>query len=139
MGMNYRVLAVVITALGGGLPSLAFAASYQSDGCQLTVPSDWTPSKSRTARADKKMWASLMQAPTATEIVNVEKGLGAVLVSDTPGMTLMVSSASAAGMTNKQFHAITKTAPSCVADVTVPAGAEEAAAQAIAKTVSLKK
>jgi hypothetical protein len=139
MGMNSRALMVAIAAFGVGAPGLAVAGPYQADGCQLVVPADWTASKSRTARADKKMWASLMQAPTAADIIKVEKSLGAVVVSETPGLTLMVSSASAGGMTNKQFHAITKTSPSCVADVTVPAGAEEAAAQAIAKTVSLKK
>jgi hydrogenase maturation factor HypF (carbamoyltransferase family) len=50
---------------------------------------------------------------------------------------MLVSSASYAGKTNKQFHAITKSAPSCIADVTLPAGAGEAQAQAIAATVQL--
>lgn len=137
--MKSGLLPVAILALAAASPALAIAGPYEKDGCQLSVPADWTASKTRIARADKKMWASLMQAPTSAEAINVEKSLGATQVTETPALVLMVSSASAAGMTNKQFHAITKSKPSCIADVTVPAGAEEAAAQAIAKTVALKK
>jgi hypothetical protein len=51
----------------------------------------------------------------------------------------MVSTPSFGGLTNKQYHVITKTAPSCVADVTAPAGPDEALAKTIAQSVVMKK
>ena len=120
-------------------PALAHAATYKKEGCQVTVPDGWVESRSRVARPDKKLWASVMQAGTAAEIVQVETGLKATKVSEDGRIILMVSSASFGGMTNRQYHAITKTTPSCVADVTSPAGPDEAAARQIAATVSLAR
>ena len=118
-------------------PAAGQAAVYQSGHCKITVPDGWVTSRSRIARPDKKVWAALMEAPTSAEIVAVESGLQATRVSEDGHMVLMVSSASFGGLTNKQYHAITKTAPSCVADVTAPAGPEEALARQIAGTVAV--
>lgn len=128
------LVAVVVLAAGPA----AFAAPYQKGHCQVSVPADWVASKTRIASADKKMWASLLEAPTAAEAVALETSFKATKVSEDGRQVLMVSTASAGRMTNKQFHAITKTTPSCLADVTTPAGPGEAQAQAIAKTVAMK-
>ena len=120
-------------------PALSHAAPYQDGHCQVTVPDGWVKSKTRIASPDKKVWASLLEAPTAAEILTVETGLKAVKVSENAQQVLMVSTASFGGLTNKQYHAITKTAPSCVADVTAPAGADEALAKTIAQSVVMKK
>ena len=134
--MRTQAPALATLLFAASAAGMAHAAPYVAEGCQLNAPADWTASKTRIARADKKMWASLLQASTAAEAITLEKGLGATLVSDGPGLTVLVTSVSYGGLTNKQFHAISKTTPSCVADVTAPAGAEEGAALAIAKTVS---
>ena len=120
-------------------PGVSLAGVYKADGCQVVTPDGWVASKSRIAAPDKKLWASLMQAGTAAEAIQVERNLGAVKVSETPGVMLMVSTASYGGLTNKQYHAISKTTPSCVADVTAPAGPQEATAKQIAGTVRLAK
>jgi hypothetical protein len=130
-------LSLIVAALAALAPAAAQAAVYQSGHCKITVPDGWVTSRSRIARPDKKVWASLMDAPTSAEIVAVEAGLQATRVSEDGRIILMVSSASFAGLTNKQYHAITKTAPSCVADVTAPAGPEEALARQIAGTVTM--
>ena len=128
---------VIVVAAAALAPAMAQAAVYKVDHCQVTVPDGWVTSRSRIARPDKKVWVSLMEAPTMAEIVAVETGLKATKVSEDGRIVLMVSSASFGGLTNKQYHAITKTAPSCVADVTAPAGAEEPLARQIAATVGL--
>jgi hypothetical protein len=121
-------------------PVVVSAGPYPVDHCQVTTPNDWVVSKSRSARADKKVWVSLMEAPTAAEIIGVETNLKAVKVSEDAHVLLMASTAAFGGLTNKQFHAITKTSPSCVADVTAPAGgADEALARQVALTVAMKK
>ena len=58
-------------------------------------------------------------------------------MSEDSHLVLLVSTASFGGLTNKQYHAITKTTPSCIADVTSPAGPQEATAKQIAVTVGL--
>lgn len=116
-------------------PAASHAEAYAKDGCQVTVPSGWIVSRSRVASPDKKTWAALMSAGSAAEIVQVETSLKAVKVSEDARIILMASSASFSGLTNRQFHAITKTTPSCLADVTAPAGPTEANARAIAMTV----
>ncbi len=121
------------------MPGMAMAAPYIQDGCAITVPDGWVASKSRVATPDKKLWAELMQAPTTAEIVQIETRLGAKPVSEDSALIVLMSSASYGGLTNKQFHAITKTSPSCLADVTVPAGAQEEAARKIAMTVAPAK
>jgi len=116
-------------------PAVSQAAVYKADGCQVTVPDGWVTSKTRIATPDKKLWVELMSAPTAGEIISVETNLKATKLAEDGRMALMVSSASYGGLTNKQFHAITKTSPACLADVTVPAGAAEATGRQIAVTV----
>ncbi len=130
---------VSLLAFAAVLPGVSRAEVYKADGCQVTVPSGWVTSRTRIATPDKKLWASLMQAPTAAEAIQVEQGLKAVKVSEDGHMVLLVSTASFAGLTNKQYHAITKTSPSCVADVTSPAGPQEATAKQIAVTVGLAR
>ena len=137
-----RLLAwgLVAAATIAAAPAVGLAGPYQVDHCQVTTPNDWVVSKSRSARADKKVWAGLMEAPTAAEIIGVETNLKAVKVSEDARVLLMVSAASFGGLTNKQFHAITKTTPSCVADVTAPAGGpDEALAKQVAMSVVMKK
>ena len=114
----------VVIAAVATIPVAGHAAVYKSDGCQVTVPDTWVASRTRIASPDKKQWAALMQGGSAAEIVQVETSLKATMVSQDARLILMVSSASYAGLTNRQYHAITRTTPSCVADVTVPAGAE---------------
>jgi hypothetical protein len=65
--------------------------------------------------------------------------MNAVKVSEDARLVLMVSSASYAGQTNKQYHAVTKTSPACLADVAAPAGPDEALAKQVAQSVSLRK
>jgi hypothetical protein len=132
-----RIRAFIAAACILALPAAASAAVFAKEGCQVTVPDNWTLTAHRAISPDKTTWASVMQGPSAAQIVQIEQGLQATTVSEDGRIIMMVSSASYAGKTNKQFHAITKTAPSCVADVTVPAGAGEAQAQAIAATVQL--
>ena len=116
-------------------PGLSRAAVYKVGHCQVTVPDGWVTSRSRIARPDKKVWASLMEAPTAAEIVTVYRNLKAPVVSDGPGLTLMAETASYGGLTNKQYHAITKTSPACDADVTFPNGPDDALGRQIALSV----
>jgi len=129
-----RLLAPICLA-AFGLPTAGHAETYAREGCQVTVPSGWIVSRSRIASPDKKTWAALSSAGSAAEIVQVETSLKAVKVSENAQIILMASSASFGGLTNRQFHAITKTTPSCLADVTAPAGATEANARAIAMTI----
>jgi hypothetical protein len=135
-GMIYGFAAVLALT---SAPGLSQAAVYAHDHCQVVVPDGWVASKTRIASADKLRWASLMSAPTAAEIIQMEKGLGAKPVSDSGGITLMSSTASYGGLTNVQFHAISHTSPACIADVTVRAGADEALATQIALTVKPAK
>jgi hypothetical protein len=119
-------------------PALGQAEPYVVGNCKLNAPVDWVASKSRIARADKKVWASLLEAPTVAEIVNLELGLKAVKVSEDGGHVLLLSTVSGSGQTNKQFHAVSKSSPACLADVTSVNGADDAAAKQIALTVSKK-
>ena len=131
-----RCAAVALTLVAAlAAPTAAGAAAYARTGCQVEAPDGWVASKTRIASADKRMWASLLSAGTSAEIVSIETGLKATKVSEDGRIILMMSSASYGGQTNTQFHAITKTTPSCVADVTAPAGPQEAAAKAIAMSV----
>jgi hypothetical protein len=133
--MRLRAVATAVAVLV--LPAAADAGVFAKEGCQVTVPDTWTHTSQRAVSPDKSTWAGVMQAPTAAEAIQVEQSLQATKVSEDARVVIMVSSASFAGKTNKQFHAITKGAPSCIADVTVPAGAGEPQAQAIAATVQL--
>jgi hypothetical protein len=117
---------------------MAQAAPYVVGNCKLNVPADWVASKTRIARADKKVWASLLEAPTVAEIVTLETGLKATKVSEDAGHVLMLSTVSGSGQTNKQFHAVSKSSPACLADVTSVNGADDAGAKQIALTVSKK-
>ncbi|MDB5432272.1 MAG: hypothetical protein JWP35_3388 [Caulobacter sp.] len=128
-------LAAAVAALSLSSPSQAMA--YKDGKCAVTVPDGWVISKSRAARPDKKIWVSMMDAPTSAEIVNVELGLKAVKVSEDGRFIVLVSTASYGGLTNKQYHVVSKTSPSCVADVTAPAGADEALARQIGMTLSV--
>ena len=135
-GSRTRRLAMGLLVAAALSPAAAQAGGvYAGDGCKLDTPADWVVSKSRTSTPDKKLWATLMSAPSAAQIVQIESGLKATKVSEDARLIVMVSSASAFGMTNRQYHAITKTTPSCLADVTSPAGPQEATAKAIAMTV----
>lgn len=136
--MRYLLVCLTLAAALAA-PALSHAAPYQDGHCQVTVPDGWIKSKTRIASVDKKVWASLLEAPTAAEIIAVETGLNAVKLSENGQQILMVSTASYGGLTNKQYHAITKTSPSCVADVTAPAGPDEALAKSIAQSVVMKK
>ena len=120
------------------VPALGQAAPYVVGNCKLNVPADWVASKSRIARADKKVWASLLEAPTVAEIVNLELGLKATKLSEDGGHVLLLSTASGSGQTNKQFHAVSKSSPACLADVTSVNGADDGGAKQIALTVSKK-
>ena len=120
------------------LPAVAQAAPYVVGNCKLNVPADWVASKTRIARADKKVWASLLEAPTVAEIVTLETSLKATKVSEDAGHVLMLSTVSGSGQTNKQFHAVSKSSPACLADVTSVNGADDAGAKQIALTVSKK-
>ena len=128
-------LIVMTAALAVSGPTQALA--YKDGHCSLTVPDGWVVSRSRVARPDKKVWASLLEAPTTAEIVNLELSLKAVKVSEDSRVIVLVSTASFGGQTNKQYHVVTKSGPACVADVTAPAGAEEALAKQIGLTVSV--
>jgi hypothetical protein len=136
--MTLKLAAVAIVALVT-VPGVALAGTYKSDGCQLTVPDDWVASKTQTATRDKKFSASLMHVSTAAEAVRLELGFGAVKVSEDGRLVILLSTASYGGLTNKQYHAVTKTIPSCLADVTAPAGPGESIAKSIAATVGLAK
>lgn len=116
-------------------PGLGQAAVYTSDHCQVIVPNDWVASKSRSASADKKEWATLMSAPTAAEIIQVETGLGAKPAGDAHGISLYTTTLSFGGKTNVAYIAVSHTTPSCMAQVTSPPGAGEAASKQIALTV----
>ncbi|WP_372785944.1 hypothetical protein [Phenylobacterium sp.] len=118
---------------------VSHAAPYRDGHCQIDAPADWVKSKTRIARADKKMWASLLEAPTAAEIVNMEVGLKAVKVSEDARQVVLVSTASYGGLTNKLYHVVSKTSPACVADVAAPAGPDEALAKKIGQTVTAVK
>ena len=137
--MRAPLLVSLIALAAVATPLAALAEVYKSDGCQVTVPDGWLASRTRIATPDKKLWASLMRAQNAAEALQVEQSLNAAKVSEDAHMVLLVSSASFAGMTNKQYHAITKSSPSCVADVTSPAGPQEATARQIAATVGLAR
>ncbi len=119
--------------------STSQAAPYVKEGCKIDVPADWVASKTRIARPDKKVWASLLQAPTTAEAVNLELSLKAVKVSEDGKQVTLVSTASYGGLTNKQYHVVTKSAPACLADVTAPAGPDEALAKSVAHTVTLAR
>jgi hypothetical protein len=127
--------AVAVIATAG----VSHAAPFRKEHCQVEVPADWTQSKTRAARADKKVWVGLLEAPTAAEAVSVEASLKAEKVSEDAGKIVMVSTASAGGQTNKQYHVITKTTPSCVADATAPAGPDEALAKQVGLSVKVAK
>ena len=126
---------VAITAAA----STSHAAPYLKEGCQIEVPADWVASKSRVARPDKKVWADVLQAPSTAEAVNLELSLKAVKLAEDAQQVTLVSTASLGGLTNKQYHVVTKTSPACLADVTAPAGPEENLAKSVAHTVKLAK
>lgn len=127
----------LVAAMTLAVANVGHAAPYRDGHCQIDVPADWVASKTRTARPDKKLWAGLIEGPSAAEIVTMELSLKAVKLSEDGKQIMLVSTASGSGMTNKQYHVITKTTPSCVADVTSPAGPEEALAKKIAQTVTV--
>lgn len=133
MRLSPTRLAVVLAA--ACLPGLAHAGVYKDGKCQVNVPDGWITSKTRSASPDKSRWVSLLDAPTAAEIVKMETALGAKPVSDSGGVILMTQTASFAGKTNRMYHAISKTSPSCIADLAFPDGVDDAGARAMAMTV----
>ena len=137
--MRNSILGAAVLAAAMAAASTGHAATYRQEGCQVEVPADWVASKVRVARPDKKVWASLLQAPTTAEIVNLELGLKAVKVGEDARTITLVSTASFGGLTNKQYHVVSKSSPSCVADVTAPAGPDEALAKSVGHTVSVAR
>jgi hypothetical protein len=122
-----RLAAVLVAAC---LPGLAHAGVYKDGHCQVTVPDGWVASKTRIASPDKSRSASLLEAPTSAEIVKLEASLGAKPVSENGAVVLMTQTASYGGKTNRMYHAISKSSPSCLAD---------AGARAVAMTVKVAK
>ena len=137
--MRFSAWGAMALAAAMAVASTGHAAPYRNDGCQVDVPADWVSSKTRIARPDKKVWASLMQAPTTAEAVNLELSLKAVKVGEDSRQVTLVSTASYGGLTNKQYHVITKSSPACMADVTAPAGPDEALAKSVGLTVKPAK
>jgi hypothetical protein len=137
--MRVVVLSVAAVLFSALLPGLAQAGAYVDGHCQVAVPQDWVKSKTRIASPDKKRWASLLEAPTAAEIVKMETGMGAKAVSDSGGVVLLTQTASYGGKTNRMYHAISKTSPACLADVAFPDGVDDAANRQIALSVRLAK
>lgn len=140
MGKGHGVRMGALALAAGLIPAAAHAGGvYVEDGCKVDTPANWVVSKSRTSTPDKKLWATLMSAPNAAQIVQIESSLKATKVSEDARLIVMASTASAFGMTNRMYHAITKTTPSCLASVAAPAGPQEAQAKAIAMTVRAAK
>jgi hypothetical protein len=137
MRLSPTRLAAAVAALC--LPGLAHAGVYKNGHCQVTVPDGWVASRTRMASPDKSRWASLIEAPTSADVVKMETSLGAKPVTDQGGVVLMTQTASFGGKTNRMYHAITKTAPSCLADVTFPDGVDDAANRQIALSVKTSK
>ncbi len=137
--MKTLTLGVAAMAAALAAASAVQAEPYRKDGCQIDVPAGWVASKTRIARADKKVWASLLQAPTAAEAVNLELSMKAVKLGEDARQVTLVSSASMGGLTNKQYHVVSKTTPACLADVTAPAGPDEALAKSVALSVKPAK
>ena len=137
--MRIFALGAAVLAAVTAVASTGQAAPYSKEGCKIDVPADWVASKTRIARPDKKVWASLLQAPTTAEAVNLELSLKAVKVSEDAKQVTLLSTASSGGLTNKQYHVVTKSSPACLADVTAPAGPDEALAKAVAHTVALAR
>lgn len=132
-----RIAFVLIAA--AGLPGLAHAGVYKDGHCQVTVPDGWVASKTRIASADKSRWASLLEAPTSAEIVKLEASMGAKPAGETGAVVLMTQTQSFGGKTNRMYHAISKTSPSCLADVAFPDGVDDAGNKSIAMSVKLAK
>jgi hypothetical protein len=132
-----RTLSTV--AMATALITVAFASAaqagdFQQEGCHVTVPADWKITKTRAIGPGHNSWAEITSGGTADEGAKIEQSFGAAKLSEDGRIILMVSSVSGSGQTNKLFHAITKTTPSCIIDVATPAGAGEAQAKAIAMT-----
>lgn len=140
-GLALRAVSLGLAAAVAAVfaPVASQAAPYVVGHCQLTVPADWVASKTRIARPDKKLWASLLEAPTSAEIINLELGLKATKVSEDARQVVLLSTASGSGMTNKQYHVVTKTSPSCLADSVSMNGFDDNAAKQIGQTVVMKK
>jgi len=134
MRLSVSRLAVLVLA-ATALPALAQAAPYAKGHCQMTVPDGWVASKTRIASTDKSRWASVMEAPTTAQAVQLETSMGAKTVSETGAAVLMTQTASFGGKTNRMYHAVTKSTPACLADVTFPDGVDDGAARQIALSV----
>ena len=128
-------LAAAVTAVAG----VGHAAVYKQEGCQIEVPADWVASKQRVSRPDKKVWAELLKASSTAEVVTLETSLKAVKVGEDGGHVVLMSTASYGGLTNRMYHTVTKGSPACLADVTSPAGPDEALAKSIGHTVAIAK
>jgi hypothetical protein len=138
MRLSVSRLSVLVLA-AACLPALAQAAPYAKGHCQVSVPDGWVASKTRIASPDKSRWASLIEAPTTAEVIQLETSMGASKVSETGGAVLLTQTASFGGKTNRMYHAVTKTSPACLADVTFPDGVDDAAARQIALSVKTVK
>ncbi len=137
--MRNSIWGAAVLAAAMAAASTGHAATYRSDGCQLEVPADWVASKTRIASPDKKVWASLLQASNTAEAVNLELSLKAARLGEDARTVTLVSTASFGGLTNKQYHVVTKSTPACLADVTAPAGPLEALAKSVGATVKLAR
>lgn len=132
-------LALALSLAFACLPGLILAAPYAKGHCQVIVPDGWVASKTRIASPDKSRWASLIEAPTSAEVVKMEVSMGAKPVSETGSLVLLTQTASFGGKTNRMYHAVTKSSPSCLADVTFPDGMDDAAARTVAMSVKAVK
>jgi hypothetical protein len=138
---SLRTLSLVLIAAAAAMsvPGFAQAADFTDDHCTVTVPADWKMSKTRASSPDKKVWVELLSAPTAAEIVQTEVGLGGKSLPDEGGKTVLVTSASFGGLTNKAYIIVTKGAPACMAQGAAPAGDREALAKQVALTVRVAR
>ena len=136
--MNRKTLPLAFAALMSALPAVVSAEPFVSGGCKLDIPSGWAPVVLRAMGppGQKNFYVKTVQAPTAEEITRQITALGGTVAYDKPNLRLVELTASNAGRTNRQFWAITKTAPSCAGIATTPAGPQEAQARSIVETIS---
>ena len=119
------------------LPAAAAAATYRdSTGvCQITTPDGWTSRPGRTVSPTAGFYARVRPMPPGSDVRATIVAQGGTIVYDTPTRLLATQQASAGGVTNKLYWAVSKTTPACWATVTFPAGPLDAQARAIAESV----
>ena len=135
--MRISIWGAVVLAAATAAASAGHAATFRQDGCQIEVPANWVMTKSRASRPDKKVWAELLKASSTAEVVTLELNLKAVKGGEDGQHVILVSTASYGGLTNRMYHVVTKGSPACLADVTSPAGPDEALAKSIGQTVTV--